>query len=332
MARQLTAFDIGQSMAKIVTVASGQVKKAAAVDVPDNMVQGGVVQFNDALGDTLKAAMKEQGLGRGNGAVILPESLVFARNVTVPPMTDAQLRYNLPFEFKDYLTQEKSQYYFDYAVQEIVKEGDTPKEMRLFACAALKSTIESYRALFRAAGCKLTLALPEEAAYGALIANYIERNPESAEEDFCLVDVGYRGLRMYIYRGAEFRNRRSVDLGLQHLEEEISDIRGVDIHVAHTHLMTNYQDAQNMDFSHDIYNRMAVEIMKSVNFYNYNNRDRSLHRICLVGGGAGIAPLRESIGQMTNLEIMDVARLIPGGEALEQPWLYARAIGCALQK
>ena len=77
---------------------------------------------------------------------------------------------------------------------------------------------------------------------------------------------------------------------------------------------------------------MSVEIMKSVNFYNYNNRDRSLHRICLVGGGAGIEPLRESIAQMTNLEIMEASRLIPGGEALEQPWLYARAIGCALQK
>ncbi len=332
MARQLTAFDIGQSMAKVVTVAAGQVKKAAVVEVPDNMVQGGVVQFNDALGDTLKTAMKEQGLGRGNAAVILPESLVFARNVTVPPMTEAQLRYNLPFEFKDYLTQEKSQYYFDYAVQEIVREDNIPKEMRLFACAALKSTIESYRALFRAVGCKLTLALPEEAAYGALVANYIQRSAEEAQEDFCLVDVGYRGLRMYIYQGAEFRNRRSVDLGLQHLEQEISDIRGVDIHVAHTHLMTNYLDAQNMDFSHDIYNRMAVEIMKSVNFYNYNNRDRSLHRICLVGGGAGIEPLRESIAQMTNLEIMEASRLIPGGEALEQPWLYARAIGCALQK
>ena len=82
----------------------------------------------------------------------------------------------------------------------------------------------------------------------------------------------------------------------------------------------------------DIYNRMAVEIVKSVNFYNYNNRDQSLHRICLCGGGAGIAALQEAIFRTTDLELMNVAELIPGAEKMENPWIYARAVGCALQK
>ena len=29
---------------------------------------------------------------------------------------------------------------------------------------------------------------------------------------------------------------------------------------------------------------------------------------------------------------MNVAELIPGAEKLENPWIYARAVGCALQK
>ena len=332
MAGQLTAFDIGESMVKIVSVSGGQIKKTACAELPDNLVRDGEVLFNDAMADMLKTTMKENGIPKGKATVILPDSLVFSRNVTVPPMTDAQLRYNLPFEFKDYLTKEKGQYYFDYGVQEIVKEGDTPKEMRLFACATLKSTIEQYRSFFHQAGCKLINAIPEEVAYGALVASHIEKNADDKNEDYCLVDVGHRGLRMYIYRGTEFRNRRTVDLGLQNLEQQLVDTRGVDIHVAHTHLMTNYQDAQDMDLSRDLYNRMAVEIMKSVNFYNYNNRDRSLHRITLCGGGAGLEPLRKAIEDMTNLEIMPISGLIPGAEKIESPWLYARAIGCALQK
>ena len=204
--------------------------------------------------------------------------------------------------------------------------------MRLFACATLKQTIEQYRTVLRLAGCKLVNAIPEEVAYGSLVARYIEGRPEEADLDYCLVDVGYRGLRMYIYRGSEFRNRRTVDLGLYDLEREISESRGVDIHVAHTHLMTDYQQAQTLDASQELYNRMAVEIMKSVNFYNYNNRDRSLHRICLCGGGGAIVPLREAIARMTDLEIMPVSDMIPGADKLEEPWLYARAVGCALQK
>ena len=264
--------------------------------------------------------------------MILPDRLVFARNVVVPPMTEAQLKYNLPFEFKDYLNQEKSRYYFDYSVQEIVSEAGEPREMRLFACAALKETIEHYRTLFRLAGCKLVNAIPEEVAFGSLVANYMDRHKGEEKQDFCLVDVGHRGLRMYIYQGSEFRNRRTVSLGLGDLEQVIADERGVDIHMAHTHLTTNYQDAQSMQQCQDIYNRMAVEIMKSVNFYNYNNRDQSLHRICLCGGGAGIAALQEAISRTTDLELMNVAELIPGAEKMENPWIYARAVGCALQK
>lgn len=332
MAGTITAFDIGESMVKIVTVAGNTVKKAVSLELPDNLVSDGAVLFNDAMAETLRAAMQKGGISKGKAAVILPDSLVFSRNVVVPPMTEAQLKYNLPFEFKDYLTQEKSRYYFDYAVQEIIREQDEPKEMRLFACAALKETIEQYRTLFRLAGCKLQNAIPEEVAFGSLVSNYLASTKQEDNQDFCLVDVGYRGMRMYIYRGGEFRNRRTVSMGLSNLEQLISEERGVDVHMAHTHLTSNYQDAQSMSVCLDMYNRMAVEIMKSVNFYNYNNRDQSLRRICLCGGGAGIAALQEAITRTTDLEIMGIPDLIPGADKLDTPWLYARAIGCALQK
>lgn len=115
----------------------------------------------DALADFLKEKLRASGPIKKDAAVILPDSLVFCRNITVPPMTDAQLNYNLPFEFKDYLNQEKSRYYFDYAVQGTEKDesGETTG-LRLFACATLKKTVEDYRAMFYRAGYKLKLALP----------------------------------------------------------------------------------------------------------------------------------------------------------------------------
>lgn len=330
MAGMITAFDIGEAQVKLVSVSGGTIKKATCMELPDNLVSDGVVLFYDAMAQTLREAMKKGGIPRSKAAVILPDRLVFSRNVSVPPMSDAQLKYNLPFEFKDYLNQEKSRYYFDYAVQEIVQEEDVPKKMRLFACATLKETIEQYRSLFRMSRCKLRTAIPEEVAYGVLAAN--AQKVQDSRQDTCFVDVGQRGLRMYIYRGSEFRNRRSVTYGISNLEQAIADERGVDIHVAHTHLQTDYQDAQTLDVCRDLYNRMAVEIMKSVNFYNYNNRDQSLHRICLCGGGAGILPLQEAIRRTTDLELIPFTELVPQAENLESPWLYARAIGCALQK
>ena len=47
-----------------------------------------------------------------------------------------------------------------------------------------------------------------------------------------------------------------------------------------------------------------------------------------LGGGAAIAPLRETVSRVTGLELKDIGTLIPGN--VETPWLFARAAGCGL--
>ena len=326
MPKNITAFDIGESQVKVVSLAGGFVKRAEVLELPDNVVSGGVIASMDALADFLR----EKKLGRGRAGVVLPDRLVFRRNVTVPPMTDAQLAYNLPFEFKDYLTQEKGRYYFDYALQGLTKDAEGQVEgMELFACATLKTTVEDYRNMFRRAGFNMKLAIPEECAFGNLAKLHAQQN-QGQDGDLCIVDIGHRGTRMYIYRDGKFRTRRALDLGLWDLVQQLSNDRGVDTHMAHTHLLSDYQQAQNQEAAQELYNRMAVEIMKAVNFYNYNNREQTLREIYLCGGGAAIEPLRRVIGQVTGLELRDIAQLLPGGEKIEEPWLFAKALGCGL--
>lgn len=331
MTHLITAFDIGDSMVKIATVSGGVVTKAFSLDLPDQIVAGGQIQSMDAMADFLKEEAAKNGIRRSAAAIILPEQEVFTRTVSVPPMTDGQLQYNLPYEFRDYLTQDKSKYFFDYAVQEIVRdESGKPTEMKLFACAALKETINRYRDMFRRAGFRLRAAIPQEYATGALVSDYMQHMGQE-HGDYCLVDIGHRSIRIDIFRDGEFQIRRSVEMGLGDLEEIISRERGVDIHMAHTHMLTDYRGALSEDSSMSLYNQMAIEIMKSVNFYNYNNRDQSLRRVYLCGGGAEVEPLKDTIDRVTNLEIRSAAELIPGGDSIDRPWLYIRAVGCALE-
>ena len=324
MAGSLVAFDIGEVQAKVVWYAGAVRKKAVCAALPDRLVSNGEILSMDAMADFLRETARTHGIPRASAAVVLPASLVFTRSVDVPPMTDAQLAYNLPYEFKDYLTQEKGQYVFDYAVQELVEEEAGVKEMRLFACAALKKTIEDYRAMFHRAGFRLKLAIPEEAAYAALHAR--------AGEDTCFVDLGYNAIRMQIVRGDCFKTRRTIDLGIRDLVTSLAETRGVDTHMALEHLRSNYEAAQTAPASLEVCHRMAVEIMKAVHFYNYNNREQVLRRIYLCGGGAAIAPIRAAIGELTDLELCQVSELLTDSAGLDEPWLFARAIGCAMQR
>lgn len=244
MTGNIVSFDIGSAQIKLGWCAGGVCKAAVSAPVPDGLVRGGTIVSMDAMADLLRQLAKENNLPRSaQAAVILPAPLVFTRITELPPMTEGQLTYNLPFEFKDYLTQEKSRYYFDYAVQELVRgEDDSVTRMKLFACATLKTTIEDYRSMMNRAGFKLKLALPEEAAYAALLTDYIRRTqPES--RDYCLVDVGHAGIRMFILRDDRFITRRTIDLGMLDLIRSISERQGVDEHIALTHMLSNYEGA-----------------------------------------------------------------------------------------
>lgn len=331
MAGNLIAFDIGESQVKLVQLSGGTVKNAVAAELPDQMVSGGEILSMDAMADFLRDTARKNGIPLGAAALVLPAGQVFTRRVETPPMTEGQLSYNLPFEFKDYLTQEKSRYYFDYSVQRIRQDASgAPESMELFTCAVLKSTIESYRSMFRRAGFRLKTAMPEEAAYSALIRAYLARGGE-AGQDFCLVDIGHRGIRLHILKDDSFVTRRSIDLGLLDLERAVADRRGVDIHMAHTHLLTDYEGAASLPESQEIYHRMAVEIMKAVNFYNYNNRDKVLERIYLCGGGGALSQIPEAISELTDLQILPVSSLMPETGS-DSPWLFPKALGCALQE
>lgn len=151
--KKIVGIDIGGSSVKLAYFAGSTLKKAAMAPLPDNMVADGRILSMDAMADFLRQAARDNGIPLTNAAVVLPSTEVFTRELTMPAMTEQQLRYNLPYEFRDFLTDEKSKYYFDYSMRDILRDQDGyPTEMTLLACAMLKETAERYRAMMRRAG------------------------------------------------------------------------------------------------------------------------------------------------------------------------------------
>lgn len=174
--KKIVGIDIGGSSVKLAYFAGSTLKKAAMAPLPDNMVADGRILSMDAMADFLRQAARDNGIPLTNAAVVLPSTEVFTRELTMPAMTEQQLRYNLPYEFRDFLTDEKSKYYFDYSMRDILRDQDGyPTEMTLLACAMLKETAERYRAMMRRAGFKLQVLTPSECAYAGVLAAYYRR-------------------------------------------------------------------------------------------------------------------------------------------------------------
>ncbi len=273
---------ISESSVKMVLVAGTEIKSVTA-DLPDHMVENGSIS-RWTRWRILSGHRQAHHLPKAEAAVILPASTIFVRTITVPVMTEQQL-FNLPFEFKDYLTEEKRNYLFDYAVlEDLPDEAGQPHELRLLACAVHKEIIEAYRSMFKRAGFKLKLAVPQECAY---TRSDPASGPGDRDPDCCIADIGHSGTRLHLFHQREYATVRNVDIGMRALDEIIAAVQEVDVHMAHTCKESNYNQVLESDDTGVSTAIWQSKRRKAVNFFNYNNRNAQLedNDIYLCGGG-----------------------------------------------
>ena len=344
MAKSILGIDIGYDSLKLALVSGKQIRKTAVVPMPQNLIREGRVVSTETMGELIRRTMKEHGIRCGRAALALPNETVFIRGVTMPLMSVDQLNYNLPFEFRDYITDEMKDYLFDYAV---VSNGEEKKEeeeksaeeeedenggqvMELMAVAAPKSLLDESKETMHRAGLKLVKAAPTVCAFQGLIRANTPKGEESTQE-YCILDLGYQAIRMYMFRGDRHMVTRVLELGMNSLDQVISEAYSVDVHLAHTYLLSNYEDCQSKEYCMNAYGTITVELMRALNFYRFSNPDSRLEDIWVCGGGACIRPLQESIAETLDLHIHTASELIPGSAAIKEDYALLQAIGIAME-
>ena len=199
--------------------------------------------------------------------------------------------------------------------------------MELLAVAAPASLLEETRLMLRKAGLKLTRAAPDICAFTGLIHSMDPaKRPESGE--YCFLDLGSKSIRMHIFKGDRYEVSRVLDSGLSTVEEAIADAYHVDEHLAHTYMISNYDDCQSREVCMDAFNGIAVELMQTLSFYRFRNPESSLSDIWLCGGGAYAAPLAEAAGRwLEGMKIHSAEELLPGGRLTGDSSVLVQAIG-----
>lgn len=345
MAKTILGVDIGHDQLKLALVKGKHVLKTVSAEMPENLLREGHITSRETMGELIRSTMKAQGIRANLAAFVLPNEVMFIKNVTIPPMSVDQLQFNLPFEFKDYITGELRDYVFDYAVisdpaappaksksaaaddkSEGAAESDT---IELMAVGTHRQNLEDAQAFLRKAGLRLVKSAPALSAYIALIR--AQRDTLSANgEEYGILDLGFTAIRMYMFRGDRHVATRVLEVGLSNLDNVLSDLFGVDTHMAHTYLMSDFEGCQRREECMTAYENIAVELMRALNFYRFSNPDSALSDLWLCGGGAVIQPLAETIGDMLNIQLHTADELVPGGDAIPECNSFVQAIGITL--
>ena len=380
MAKRIVGIDIGYDTLKLALIQGKTVRKTATASMPKRLLREGRIVSPEAMAELIRNTCRENGIRCSQAAMSFSSEAVFVRNVTVPRMTADQLSYNLPYEFRDYITDELKNYVFDYAMlstpeaekkekkakrekgaakkqpkakksknaleafetqqtetaqagpaaqQEGGEEGSEERTMELLAAAAPVTLVEESRDILRKAGMKLVKAAPAVCGYIGLIRSMDDaKRPESGE--YCILDLGYQAIRMYMFKGTRHEVTRALEFGLSRIDEALADAYNVDVHLSHTYLMTNYEDCQRKEVCVNAFNNIAVELMRALNFYRFSNPDSNLADVWVCGGGAAIEPLRQAIAEgLDGMTLHPADELIPGAGTVEQAYSMVEAIGIA---
>ena len=324
MASKMIGVEFGSNTLKMAVCDRGIVKKMAFERMPDDLVREGRVSSPAAMTEFLKTMMKNQGIRGGNCALVLPSSMVISHHVSMPAMSEAELKLNLPFEFRDFVGKDGVKYDYDYSVMAI-----KDNVMELYAAAVRKDTVEELYSIFKKAGLNLKIATPAEMAWLNLI-----RQNENLPKKLCIVDVGHNTTRVNIFANGNFVMGKDIDLAGSLIDQTISDTQQIDVHAARTRKESNMNGILTSELVNEAYQSLAIEVMKTVNFFRYSDQTEGgpLEHLYYCGGSAVVEPLRTCLLKATNMTMHHVQRLVKmDGASADQALYCALAAGAGCQ-
>lgn len=333
MSETYTGIEIGSRQVKMTQCSDNCVYRAVVEPLPDNYVNMGTIVSMEAMSEFLKDMAKRERFMDKKCAIVLPNSVAFSKRLTMPAMTIEHLKINLPYEFHDFISASPKKYVFDYCLLEMHTNDDgKPVSMDLMAAAAPKEKLQEYAGMLKRAGFKMAIAAPEIFAYSNMIREHEAAKQLGEPAEYCLVDLGYYSTKLHIFSGNRFEVTREIEYGCSMLDRAVANEMNLDEHIAHSYVRENYKNVWELEACRDVYDSIAVELMRAINFYGFNNPSSNLNTVYYCGGGSLVTPLVEAVTRQIPLVPRPVSELVPvSGEIPEEAFISPAAIGIAFQ-
>ena len=325
MAHRMIGVEIGSNTMKMAVSIGGVIKQMAVEKMPEDLVREGRPTSAAAMTDFIKTMLKNNGIRGGSAALVLPSQVVIAHHVSMPLMSETELKLNLPFEFRDFVGKDGAKYDYDYSVV-----GVNDGVMDLYAAAVRKDVVEEFYSIFKKAGLTLKIAIPAEMAWLNLISQ-----GKNLPNKLCLVDVGHNSTRVNIFVNGNFVMGKDIEMAGALIDETIAADQKVDAYVARTRKEANMNKILSAEFVNDAYQALAIEVMKIVNYYSYTDTAEGgrLEHLYYCGGSSVIEPLRTALLKATGMTLHHVYRMVNMDETVSDMALYcALAAGAAVQQ
>jgi len=268
------------------------------------------------------------------------ETNVFMRIISLPIMSDKELKSSIKYEAEQYIPLPLDQISLSY--QKIEKDPDERGKMKVQIVAARKDFLKKYIEILRKSKLVAKAIEPGTIALGRVLGD-----TSTAPSGTMILDMGYSSTLIIVCYGGYVRFTRAVPIGGNAITKTLQQELNLDQQQAEEYKkvygLDPFQgDGKVADVIKPIVDNLILEVKRAHVFFTNHNTSANIKRVVLSGGTALMPNLLSYIADKLDLEVV-LANPLNGIEVspklkkrksvlIENASAFSTAIGLALRK
>lgn len=271
--------------------------------------------------------------------IALSESKIFTRVITLPRMSEKELKSAMRWEAEQYIPVPLSDVSMDFNVLDGVELKKGTGGMDVLLIAAPKVLIDKYIRVLREAKLEVVGIETETLAVSRSLVGEDPAVPATM-----VVNIGAATTDIAVVARGSVRFTRSIATGGEALARAISQSLGFDIEQAEEYKKTYGLDESKLEGKvmkaiKPIFDVVVEEIKRSIAFYNTHKKGEGIKRLVLCGGTASLPGIMVYLAASLDLEVqlgnpwrgIETPPKFPKKELEEVAPSFAVAVGLALK-
>jgi type IV pilus assembly protein PilM len=303
--KDIVGIDIGSSSVKLVQLKELKggytLQNAGIVPLPPEAIVDNTLMDSSSIVEAVKNLLAGLSIGKGvEAACSVSGNSVIIRKISLPAMPPEELEDQIHWEAEQYIPFDINDVNIDF--QLLPPDEHDPTRMNVLLVASKKDIINDYQAVFNETGVKLAVVDVDSFA----VQNAFEVNYDMDGEDVvALINIGASIMNLNVIKAGISLFTRDVQMGGNLYTEEIQKQFGVSGEDAERFKVTG--EGPDRERLQTIISRvnetLALEIRRSLDFYNTTAGEGKIARVYLSGGAAKTAMLSEAVGQRLGLPV-----------------------------
>lgn len=304
MKKEIVGIDIGSSSVKLVQVKEHKgtytLQNVGILPLPLEAIVDNTLMDSSSIVETIRRLLKSLNIRVKDAACSVSGNSVIIRKISLPAMPSEELEEQIHWEAEQYIPFDINDVNIDFQI--LAPDQQDPSKMDVLLVASKKEIINDYLAVFNEAGMNLAVVdVDSFAIQNAFELNY-DINPENVT---ALINIGASIMNLNIVKNDISLFTRDVQMGGNLYTEEIQKQFGVSIEEAEKIKISGVtpDQAKLNDTIHRVNETLAMEMRRSLDFYNTTAGEGKINEVFISGGGAKTPNLVEAVQQRLGLPV-----------------------------